>query len=108
MLDEQEYRQLFDRTEGFLAMPELNFAGNSEVAPEYRRDRSHWIGRIGHSEGRLDDEAGLAPDTVREVHSQHERWWPVVGVMFCGDGHRAETAATLWSENVIKVRGHRF
>lgn len=108
VLDEQEYEQLFNRTEGFLAMSELDFAANSDVVPEYRRGRSHWIGRIGHAERYLDENAGLAPETVRDVQGQHERWWPLLGGMFGSDWHRAEVVASAWRDNVLAARQRRF
>ncbi|WP_206780570.1 hypothetical protein, partial [Nocardioides sp. XL1] len=108
VLDDQEYEQLFNRTEGFVAMSELDFAANSDVVAEYRRGRSHWIGRIGHAERYLDENAGLAPDTVRDVQGQRERWWPLLGGMFGGDWHRAEVAASAWRDNVLAARQRRF
>lgn len=108
VLDEQEYEQLFNRTEGFIGMSELDFAANSDGVPEYRRGHSHWIGRIGHAERYLDEDAGLAPGTVRDVQEQRERWWPLLGGMFGSDWQRAEVAASAWRDNVLDARRRRF
>lgn len=108
VLDEQEYEQLFNRTEGYLAMSELDFAANSDAVADYRRGRSHWIGRVGHVERWVQYNAGLAPDTVREAQEQREQWWPLLGGMFGGDWQRAEAAVAAWRDNVVAARERRL
>lgn len=108
VLDDEEYQQLFHKTETFLALSELDFAATSDVVPDYRRGRSHWIGRIGHAERYLSNDAGLAQDFLREIQARKDTWWPLDGGMFGGDWTRAEAAATAYAENVAAARNRRF
>jgi hypothetical protein len=108
VLDDAEYGQLFDRTEGFLSMAELDYAANSDVVPEYRRGRAHWVGRIGHSERYMNANSGLASETIAEIQARREHWWPLAGGMFGGDWQRAEAAAVAWAQNVQAARERRW
>jgi TIR domain len=109
VLDDAEYEQLFHRTEALIALAELDWmAHNSDAVNEYRRSRSHWMGRHVHRERHMLDNTGLGHELLREIQSRQKAWWPLEGGMFGGDWARAEAAATAFIENEAQERAHRW
>jgi hypothetical protein len=109
VLDDAEYEQLFHRTESLIALTELDWmANNSDTVNEYRRSRSHWVGRHAHHERYMADNAGLGHDLLREIQSKQKAWWPVAAGMFGGDWKRAEAAAVAFIGNEAEERQRRW
>jgi hypothetical protein len=109
VLDDAEYEQLFHRTEALIALAELDWrTNNSDAVDEYRRSRSHWMGRHAHRERYLTGNAGLGHELLREIQSKQKAWWPLEGGMFGGDWTRAEAAATAFVENETQERARRW
>jgi hypothetical protein len=109
VLDDAEYEQLFHRTEALIALAELDWmTHNSNAVNEYRRSRSHWMGRQVHRERHMVDNAGLGYQLLREIQSKQKAWWPLGGGMFGGDWARAEAAATAFIENEAQEQARRW
>ena len=76
---------------------------NSDAVNEYRRSRSHWMGRLVHRGRLMADKPGT--QLLREIRSNRKAWWPVAGGMFGGDWERAEAATAAFIVNEAQEGG---
>jgi hypothetical protein len=107
VLDEAEYEHLFTRTEALIALVELDWmTNNSDAVNEYRRSRSHWMGRHVHYGRLMADMPG--DELLREIQSKQKAWWPLSGGMFGGDWERAEAAAKVFIVNESQEGARRW
>ncbi len=109
VLDDAEYAQVFHHAEALIALAELDWmTHNSDSVKDFRRSRSHWVGRYLHRERHLAGSAGLAYDLLQEIRTNQNTWWPIAGGMFGGDWKRAEAAAADFITNETEERRGRW